>query len=102
MFSCANTAWSHTECFVVGTFANVMTVARVGLVLCEMIEEGKLQAVIATLWGLRPPACAPWRTPPQRLVHKAYACLILDPMFIRRWILAAALGLEVQAAARAT
>jgi deoxyhypusine synthase len=36
------------DCFVVGTFSGAMTVAKQGLVLCEMIERGYLHAVIAT------------------------------------------------------
>jgi deoxyhypusine synthase len=36
------------ECFVVGTFSGAMTVAKMGLVLCDMIEQGMLQAVITT------------------------------------------------------
>lgn len=36
------------ECFVVGTFSGAMTVAKMGLVLCDMIEQGMLQAVIST------------------------------------------------------
>jgi deoxyhypusine synthase len=36
------------DCFVVGTFSGAMTVAKQGLVLCEMVERGYLHAVIAT------------------------------------------------------
>jgi deoxyhypusine synthase len=36
------------ECFVVGTFSGAMTVAKMGLVLCDMIEHGMLHAVIST------------------------------------------------------
>jgi deoxyhypusine synthase len=36
------------DCFVVGTFSGAMTVAKQGLVLCDMIEQGMLQAVVAT------------------------------------------------------
>jgi len=39
---------TNPECFVVGTFSGAMTVAKMGLVLCDMIEQGLLQAVIAT------------------------------------------------------
>src|SRR5262245_46340074 len=33
------------DCFVVGTFSGAMTVAKMGLVLCDMIEQGMLHAV---------------------------------------------------------
>jgi deoxyhypusine synthase len=36
------------ECFVVGTFSGAMTVAKMGLVLCEMIDRGMVQAVVST------------------------------------------------------
>ncbi len=36
------------ECFIVGTFSGAMTMAKMGLVLCEMIERGYLDAVVAT------------------------------------------------------
>jgi len=36
------------DCFVVGTFAGAMTVAKMGLLICEMIERGMLNAVIST------------------------------------------------------
>jgi deoxyhypusine synthase len=36
------------DCFVVGTFSGAMTVAKMGLVLCDMIEQGMLHAVIST------------------------------------------------------
>lgn len=36
------------ECFVVGTFSGAMTVAKMGLVICDMIEQGMLQAIIST------------------------------------------------------
>ncbi|MCS6858993.1 MAG: deoxyhypusine synthase family protein [Abditibacteriales bacterium] len=39
---------TNPRCFVVGTFAGAMTVAKMGLVLCDMIEQGMLQAVIST------------------------------------------------------
>ncbi len=39
---------TNPECFVAGTFSGAMTVAKMGLVLCDMIEQGMLQAVIAT------------------------------------------------------
>ncbi len=36
------------DCFVVATVTGAMTVAKMGLVLCEMIDNGMVQAVIAT------------------------------------------------------
>jgi len=36
------------DCFVVGTFSGAMTVAKMGLVLCQMLEQGMLHAVIST------------------------------------------------------
>lgn len=39
---------TNPRCFVVGTFAGAMTVAKMGLVLCDMIEQGMMQAVIST------------------------------------------------------
>jgi len=36
------------KCFVVGTFSGAMTVAKQGLILCDMIEQGMLQAVVTT------------------------------------------------------
>ncbi len=36
------------DCFVVGTFSGAMTMAKMGLVLCEMIDRGFLDAVVAT------------------------------------------------------
>ena len=39
---------TRPDCFVVGTFSGAMTVAKMGLVLCDMIEQGMLQAVITT------------------------------------------------------
>lgn len=36
------------DCLVVGTFAGAMTVAKQGLLLCEMIERGYLHVVVAT------------------------------------------------------
>jgi deoxyhypusine synthase len=39
---------TNPNCFVVGTFAGAMTVAKMGLVLCDMIEQGMIQAVIST------------------------------------------------------
>ena len=36
------------DCYVVGTFAGAMTVAKQGLILCDMIEQGMLQCVVST------------------------------------------------------
>ncbi len=36
------------DCFVVGTFSGAMTVAQQGLVLCDMVEQGMLQAIVTT------------------------------------------------------
>lgn len=36
------------DCFIVGTFSGAMTMAKMGLVLCEMIERGFLDAVVST------------------------------------------------------
>jgi len=36
------------RCFVVGTFSGAMTVAKQGLLLCDMIDHGILKAVVST------------------------------------------------------
>ena len=36
------------DCFVVGTFSGAMTVAKMGLLLCRMIDRGWLDAVVST------------------------------------------------------
>ena len=36
------------DCFVVGTFSGAMTVAKQGLLLCDMIDHGMLDAVVST------------------------------------------------------
>jgi deoxyhypusine synthase len=36
------------KCFVVGTFSGAMTIAKQGLLIAEMIEQGMLDAVVAT------------------------------------------------------
>ncbi|MBI2898352.1 MAG: deoxyhypusine synthase family protein [Deltaproteobacteria bacterium] len=36
------------QCFVVGTFSGAMTVAKQGLLLCDMIDRGILNAVVST------------------------------------------------------
>jgi deoxyhypusine synthase len=39
---------SDPDCFVVGTFSGAMTVAKQGLVLCDMIDNGMLDVVVST------------------------------------------------------
>ena len=39
---------SDKECFVVGTFSGAMTVAKMGLLICDMIDKGMLDAVVST------------------------------------------------------
>jgi len=36
------------DCLVVGTFSGAMSVAKMGLLICEMVERGMLQAIIST------------------------------------------------------
>ena len=36
------------ECTKVGTFSGAMTVAKMGLLICEMIDRGWLQVIIST------------------------------------------------------
>jgi deoxyhypusine synthase len=36
------------ECLVVGTFSGAMTVAKMGLVICDMIDHGMLDAIVST------------------------------------------------------
>ena len=36
------------DCYVVGTFSGAMTVAKMGLMICDMIDQGMLNAVIST------------------------------------------------------
>lgn len=36
------------DCYVVGTFSGAMTIAKMGTILCRMIDHGMLQAVVAT------------------------------------------------------
>ena len=36
------------DCFVVGTFAGAMTVAKMGLLICEMIDRGMIHAIVST------------------------------------------------------
>jgi deoxyhypusine synthase len=39
---------SDPHCFVVGTFSGAMTVAKQGLLLCEMMDRGWLHAIVST------------------------------------------------------
>jgi deoxyhypusine synthase len=39
---------SDPECFVVGTFSGAMTIAKMGLMISEMIDRGMLDAVVTT------------------------------------------------------
>ncbi|MFP4168725.1 MAG: deoxyhypusine synthase family protein [Desulfonatronovibrionaceae bacterium] len=39
---------SDPECFVVGTFSGAMTVAKMGTLLCRMIDRGWINAVVST------------------------------------------------------
>jgi deoxyhypusine synthase len=39
---------SDPKCFVVGTFSGAMTIAKMGLVITDMIDEGMLNAVVST------------------------------------------------------
>ncbi len=39
---------SDKDCFVVGTFSGAMTVAKMGLMICDMIDKGMLNAVVST------------------------------------------------------
>ena len=39
---------SDPECMVIGTFSGAMTVAKMGKVLCKMIDKGWINAVIST------------------------------------------------------
>lgn len=36
------------DCFVVGTFSGAMTVAKMGLLICDMIDKGMLNAIVST------------------------------------------------------
>jgi len=36
------------KCYVVGTFSGAMTIAKMGLLLAEMIDEGMLNAIVST------------------------------------------------------
>ena len=39
---------SDNECYVVGTFSGAITVAKMGLLICDMIDKGMLNAVVST------------------------------------------------------
>ncbi len=39
---------SDKECFIVGTFSGAMTVAKMGLLICDMIDRGMLHAIVTT------------------------------------------------------
>ncbi|MCD6516273.1 MAG: deoxyhypusine synthase family protein [Candidatus Aminicenantes bacterium] len=39
---------SDPDCFVVGTFSGAMTIAKMGLLVCEMIDRKMLDAVVST------------------------------------------------------
>jgi len=39
---------TDSDCFVVGTFSGAMTIAKMGLLVCEMIERDMLDAVVST------------------------------------------------------
>ena len=47
-FGVCTTMLKDPDCFVVGTFSGAMTMAKMGLVLCEMIDRGFLDAVVCT------------------------------------------------------
>ena len=36
------------DCFVVGTFSGAMTVAKMGLLICDMVDKGMLNAIVST------------------------------------------------------
>ena len=36
------------DCFVVGTFSGAMTVAKMGMLICDMIDKGMINAVVST------------------------------------------------------
>ncbi|MGB7062383.1 MAG: deoxyhypusine synthase family protein [Candidatus Zixiibacteriota bacterium] len=47
-FSVCTAMLKDPDCFIVGTFSGAMTMAKMGLVLCEMIDRGFLDAVVST------------------------------------------------------
>lgn len=44
----ATEMFADPECFVVATFSGAMTVAKMGLVLCEMVDRGWVDAIVST------------------------------------------------------
>jgi len=36
------------DCFVIGTFSGAMTVAKMGMLICDMIDKGFLNAIVST------------------------------------------------------
>ena len=39
---------SDEDCYVVGTFSGAMTVAKMGLLICDMIDKGMLDCIVST------------------------------------------------------
>lgn len=39
---------SDKDCFVVGTFSGAMTIAKMGLLICDMIDRGMIKAIVST------------------------------------------------------
>ena len=39
---------TDSDCYVVGTFSGAMTVAKMGLLICDMIDKGMLNAIVST------------------------------------------------------
>lgn len=39
---------SDPDCYVVGTFSGAMTIAKMGLLICDMIDKGMLNAIVST------------------------------------------------------
>ncbi|MEK6983143.1 MAG: deoxyhypusine synthase family protein [Nanoarchaeota archaeon] len=39
---------SDKDCFIVGTFSGAMTIAKMGLLICDMIDKGMLDAIVST------------------------------------------------------
>ena len=39
---------SDKDCFVVGTFSGAMTIAKMGLLICDMIDKGMINAIVST------------------------------------------------------
>jgi deoxyhypusine synthase len=47
-FRVLNAMIKDPDCFIIGTFSGAMTMAKMGLILCEMIDRGFLDAMVAT------------------------------------------------------